>query len=199
MEATRDSIAAALAGFERVALSDGMHRPAAVALALVEDAHGIGLLLTRRAVGLRAHAGQWALPGGRVDRGEGPIDAALREMDEEIGVRVSARSVLGVLDDYPTRSGYRITPVVVWVGRAGDLTPIPAEVESVHVASLAQVDAEPHFACIPESDAAIISVPLLGTRIHAPTAAMLHQFREVALHGRATRVARYGEPIFAWQ
>ena len=72
------------------------------------------MLLTRRAAGLRAHRGQWALPGGRCDEGETPVEAALRELHEELGLELGPDDVLGLLDDYPTRSGYLITPVVVW-------------------------------------------------------------------------------------
>lgn len=192
-------MSAALASFDRVALPFQDRRPAAVAVVLVEDGAGTGLLLTRRAPGLRAHAGQWALPGGRIDPGETAVQAALRELDEEVGVRTPAEDVLGLLDDYPTRSGYVITPVILWAGRVGDLTPNPAEVASVHVVPLSAVDVEPSFARIPESTAPVIQVPLFGGYVHAPTAAVLHQFREVALHRRATRVAHYEQPVFAWR
>src|SRR3954452_7637562 len=79
-------------------------------------AGGPAVLLTRRAARLRAHASQWALPGGRVDEGEEPVDAALRELREELGLDLGESDVLGLLDDYPTRSGYVITPVVLWGG-----------------------------------------------------------------------------------
>lgn len=207
--AVRASVTAALAGFSRVPVALGERRAAAVAVALVHDAAssgarpgdggGTGVLLTRRAARMRAHAGQWALPGGRLDDGESAVDAALRELHEELGVRVAPADVLGVLDDYPTRSGYVITPVVVWAGRADDLVPNPDEVASVHVVPLADVDVEPRFLTIPESTAPVIQVPMLGLHVHAPTAAVLHQFREVGLHGRATRVAHYEQPVFAWR
>lgn len=188
-----------LAAFERRAVAVDGRRAAAVAVAVVEDGAGPGLLLTRRAARLRAHAGQWALPGGRVDTGESAVQAALRELDEELGLRVGEDAVLGLLDDYPTRSGYLITPVVVWVGSSGGIAPNPDEVASVHVVPLPEVDVEPSFEQIPESSAPVIRVPLLGGLIHAPTAAVLHQFREVALHGRPTRVAAYEQPVFAWR
>ena len=79
---------------------------------------------------MRAHPGQFALPGGRLDEGESAEDAVLRELHEEIGVRVGRDAVLGRLDDYATRSGYVITPFVVWIADVpGPLRPSPDEVE----------------------------------------------------------------------
>jgi hypothetical protein len=92
-----------------------------------------------------------------------------------------------------------VTPIVLWCGAAGELVPNPAEVASVHVASLDALDVEPRFVSIPESDAPVIQLPLFGTQIHAPTAAILYQFREVSLHGRTTRVAHLEQPVFAWR
>ncbi|GAY11142.1 CoA pyrophosphatase [Pseudonocardia sp. N23] len=160
---------------------------------------GLALLLTRRAPTLRRHAGQWALPGGRLDPGETEVVAVRRELDEEVGLRLGAEAVLGVLDDYPTRSGYLITPVVLWGGPAADLVPNPDEVGSVHRVALRQIDVEPRFLTIPESDSPVIQVPMLGRFVHAPTGAVLHQFREVVLHGRPTRVAHLEQPVFAWR
>jgi 8-oxo-dGTP pyrophosphatase MutT (NUDIX family) len=199
MDPSRASITARLADFPRTEASLEGRKAAAVAVALVEDDGGVGVLLTRRAARMRAHAGQWALPGGRTDGGESSVDAARREMHEELGVLVAADAVLGLLDDYPTRSGYVITPVVLWAGRVGDLTPNPDEVASVHVIPLADVDVDARFIAIEESDAPVIQLPLFGTYVHAPTAAVLHQFREVGLHGRSTRVAHYEQPVFAWR
>ena len=195
----RRSIASGLAGFARLAIPlEGRH-PAAVAVAVVDDGHELGLLLTRRAASMRAHPGQWALPGGRVEEAETAVGAALRETEEELGLRCSEHDVLGLLDDYATRSGYVITPVVLWAGRVPALTPNPDEVESVHVARFSALDVEPRFVTIPESSAPVIQLPLFGELVHAPTAAILHQFREVGLHGRATRVAHCEQPVFAWR
>lgn len=195
----RDAITSALAAFARHAVPLAGRRPAAVAVVIVDDGEELALLLTRRATRMRAHAGQWALPGGRADEGETTVAAALRELEEELGLRCAEEDVLGLLDDYATRSGYVITPVVVWCGRAAVLVPNPDEVASVHVVRLSELDVEPRFETIPESSAPVIQLPLLGGYIHAPTAALLHQFREVVLRGRPTRVAHYEQPTFAWR
>jgi 8-oxo-dGTP pyrophosphatase MutT (NUDIX family) len=83
-------------------------------------AGGAAVILTRRATAMRAHPGQWALPGGRLEPGESPLDGALRELHEELRLELAAEDVIGVLDDYPTRSGYVITPVVLWAGGQPD-------------------------------------------------------------------------------
>ena len=196
---TRESVAAALAGLDRRSVDLGERHAAAVAVAVIEHDGVLGVPLTRRAARMRAHPGQWALPGGRVDDGEDAVAAAVREMDEELGVAVSASCAVGLLDDYATRSGYVITPVVLWAGSVGELRPNADEVASVHIATLAQLDVDPRFVMIPESDQPVIQLPIFGDLIHAPTAAVLHQFREVALHGRATRVDHFEQPVFAWR
>ncbi|MBI4253746.1 MAG: CoA pyrophosphatase [Candidatus Rokubacteria bacterium] len=200
-DALRERARANLAGFERRALAPDARRPAAVAVVLLADEQGRAcFLLTRRAAGLRAHARQWALPGGRLDAGESPERAALRELSEEVGLVRGASSVLGILDDYGTRSGFIITPVVVWAGEQVELAPNPDEVASVHRVPLAELDKPevPRLVTIPESDRPVIQVPLLSSLIHAPTAAVLYQLREVVVHGRPTRVAHFEQPVWAW-
>jgi 8-oxo-dGTP pyrophosphatase MutT (NUDIX family) len=140
------------------------------------------------------------LPGGRFDDGEDAEQAALRELHEELGLSLPRDVVLGRLDDYSTRSGYRITPVVLWAGAVvDDMQPNPDEVASVHIAHAVDYDVDPMFASIPESPDPIIRVPRLGAWIHAPPAAVVSQFRELALHGRTTRVAHFEQPVFAWR
>ncbi len=190
-----------LRGFERRA-SNAALAPAAVVVVLAPgDAGEPSFLLTRRASGLRRHGGQWALPGGRLDPGETATDAARRELREELGLELSGEDVLGALDDYETRSGFVITPIVALCEDLSTLRPDPGEVESVHRVSLRELDAPgvPGLRRIPESDRPVISIPLLGTHIHAPTAAILFQLREVVLHGRETRVAHFEQPVFAWR
>lgn len=159
------------------------------------------LLLTRRASGLRSHAGQWALPGGRMDEGETPEQAALRELQEEIGLMPDPSAVIGRLDDYATRSGYLITPVVVWLDAAPDLQLNSQEVHSAHripVSELMRADA-PILNLVQTTQREVLRMPVGQRWIAAPTAAFLLQFREVCLLGRPTRVAHFDQPAFAWR
>ena len=200
-DALRERARANLAGFERQALAPDGRSLAAVAVVLLADEQGRAcFLLTRRAAGLRAHARQWALPGGRVEAGESAERAALRELSEEVGLVRGASSVLGILDDYGTRSGFIITPVVVWGGSDVELQPNQDEVASIHRVPLADLDHPdvPRLIAIPESDRPVIQLPMLSTLIHAPTAAVLYQLREVVVHGRPTRVAHFEQPVWAW-
>ena len=198
----RGRVEANLAAFERRSADPGGLRPAAVAVAIVgDDAGNACFVITRRASTLRRHAGQWALPGGRLDDGELAEDAALRELREEVGLDLDPEAVLGTLDDYPTRSGYLITPVVVWGRQEPALVFDSAEVESTHFVPLLELDRpdSPRFLDGPDPGRPVIQVLLFDRKVHAPTAATLYQFREVALHGRATRVAHFDQPPFAWR
>lgn len=197
----RETILARCASFARISTSSAPAglKHAAVAIALVDDG-SLTFLLTRRAEALRGHGGQWALPGGRCDLGETVCEAALRELHEELGVMLDTNSVLGLLDDYPTRSGYLITPVVVWIGPAAPMVPNPDEVASVHHVMLNEIVAPDafDFVTIPESDRRVVRFRWNGDHIHAPTAALIYQFREM-LAGRTTRVADLEQPVFAWK
>lgn len=197
----RDHLAVRLGRHERIAVPLEDRRHAAVAVVVVDEPDGASLLITRRATAMRAHAGQWALPGGRIDEGEDAIAAARRELLEEVGVDLGADAVLGLLDDYPTRSGYVITPVVLWGGAGLSVTPNPDEVHSVHHVSLAELQRpdSPRFITIPESDRPVVQVLLGESLVHAPTAAVLLQFRRVAVEGICERVIGYEQPVFAWR
>jgi mutator protein MutT len=193
---------------------DGL-KNAAVAITIVDvfhgpDLHGLSkrdhwdknaaLILTRRASRLKHHSGQWAFPGGRIDEGESEEDAALRELQEEVGLKLKRDSLIGRLDNFITRSGFIITPVVIWGGSGVDLTPNPAEVKSLHRIPLAEFMREdaPILQQIPESKNPVLLMPVGVTWIAAPTAALIYQFREVAILGKNTRVAHYEQPYFAW-
>ena len=202
---TRRNIAERCAAFARLPASEPALalKRAAVAIALTEAgdaADGTAMLLTLRAAGLRAHSSQWALPGGRCDEGETQVTAALRELHEELGLDLREANVLGLLDDYPTRSGYLITPVVVWAAPSAAISPNPDEVASVHRIALGDIERADafDFTTIPESTRRVIRFRHAGQFIHAPTAALIYQFREV-LAGRDTRVAELEQPVFAWK
>lgn len=186
---------------ERLAIPIEGHRHAAVAVVVVGSDGDPAVLLTRRHAGLRAHAGQWALPGGRIDDGERPVEAALRELHEELALQLDETTVIGVLDDYATRSGYVITPFVLWGGRDPSMAPHPAEVRSVHRVSFRELcrPDSPRFVTIPESERPVVQVPVGRDLIHAPTGAVLLQFRRVAIEGVSERVAHYEQPVFAWR
>ena len=159
------------------------------------------LLLTRRATGLTSHAGQWALPGGRLDHGESPIEAALRELREEVGIFLTKGRLIGYLDDFVTRSGYHITPVVVWAGEVATLHVNRAEVASVHRIPFRELfrSDSPVLEQGVEHRRPILYVPIGSTWVATPTAAILYQFREVALCGTAVRVEHFDQPYFAWK
>jgi len=168
---------------------------------MVDVSGGAAFLLCRRASRLSSHAAQWALPGGRLDPSETAVDAALRELREEVGVELSDATVLGLLDDYPTRSGYVITPVVIWGGGRLELRPAPDEVVAVYRVGLHELqrDDPPRSISIPESPRPVVQIPLGNDLIHAPTGAVLLHVRWLCLEGRADPVDELEQPVFAWK
>jgi 8-oxo-dGTP pyrophosphatase MutT (NUDIX family) len=201
--AFRAEIAQRCAAFPRVACEAPGLKRAAVAITLVDADDGSGeaaFLLTKRVPRMRAHAGQWALPGGRCDPGETLEETALRELQEELGLTLGRDNLLGVLDDYPTRSGYAITPVVAWLDDASAMTPNPDEVAYVRRIRLDHIGQEDavEFVTIPESERPVIRLRMGDRHVHAPTAALVYQLRELAA-GRITRVDQLEQPVFAWR
>lgn len=209
-------IEANLSRFSVESRGDHVHRSAAVALAIADEAYGAelsglpihtqwqtraALILTRRASHLRNHPGQWALPGGRIDADETPEETALREMAEEVDLALTADAVLGRLDDFETRSGFVITPVVIWAGPRHTLTRNPGEVDSIHRIPIDEFMREDAPVLEPggERHRPVLRMPVGDSWIAAPTAALLYQFREVCIAGRPTRVAHYDQPDFAWR
>lgn len=213
-QSLRERIERNLSAFPLQRAEPGAHRAAAVAVAVTEEGDGArldglptpdawsqeaALILTRRATGLRSHPDQWALPGGRLDADESPEVAALRELAEEVGLDLDCGAVLGRLDDFVTRSGFVITPVVVWAGPARTLVANAAEVASIHripVGEFMRADA-PWLDREDDSEQPVLRMPVGRTWIAAPTAAVLYQFRELCIAGRPTRVAHYEQPAFA--
>jgi 8-oxo-dGTP pyrophosphatase MutT (NUDIX family) len=202
----RETMSLNLSEFERIPIDDAALRSAAVAIVVVEsldDHRQHDFLLTRRGGTMRRHRGQWALPGGRADEGENAQQTARRELAEELGLSVGGEQVLGLLDDYPTRSGFCVTPVVIWGGRVETLQPDPDEVAAVYRVPLSDLEHPeiPTLERSPQSDRPVLSIPVASIEqtVFAPTAAMIYQFREVALHARHTRVAEYEQPVFAWK
>lgn len=209
----RETIQANLTQFSRSCLDPGNLRKAAVAITIV-DYRGEGgiyslgnapetsaaVILTKRSGGLKNHAGQWAFPGGSIDPGESSEETAFRELEEEVGLKLSSDRLLGCLDDFITRSGFHITPVVIWGGTVERLNKNDQEVASIHRIPCNEFfrrDA-PVLHGGEESGRPVLFMPVGHTCIATPTAAMLYQFREVALAGRVTRVSHYEQPQFAW-
>ncbi len=127
-------------GRDLAAHGDRPRTPAGVLIALVPRPPGPSILLTQRTAHLRDHAGQISLPGGRVEADETPLDAALREAEEEIGLPPARVEILGSLRPYDTGTGYRIHPVVGWVADPPERFALdPFEVDELFDVPLAYV------------------------------------------------------------
>jgi ADP-ribose pyrophosphatase YjhB (NUDIX family) len=152
--------------------------------------------LCLRPTGLASHPGQFALPGGKLHSGERAEAGALRELGEELGLVAGAEAILGLLDDFDTRSGFTITPVVMWSSSpAGELRPSAAEVAELFLLKLSDLRSAVRSAKPGTSRAFCLELP--WGPVYAPTAAILYQFSEVGLDGRPTRVNKFYQPPFA--
>ena len=177
------------------------YRRAAVAITIVPQENGqTGFVLTRRSRNLRTHSYQYALPGGKIDAGETREETVLREVHEEIGIKVTNDAILGFLDDYVTRSGFIITPIVLWVPDPRDLVAEPGEVDEIFIIDLNELfrPDSPRWVEISESKKLVLQLPVRNRLIHAPTAALIYQFREVGILGNLVRTEEIEEPVWAW-
>ena len=168
-----------------------------MAIVLLEDGEGEARIpLCLRPEGLARHPGQFALPGGKLNPGEAAEAGALRELQEELGLVAGSDAVLGLLDDFDTKSGFTITPVVMWIkSETKALQPSAGEVAELFLLKLTDLQSAVRGAKRGTSRAFCLELP--WGAVYAPTAAMLFQFSEVALDGRPTRVNGFYQPPFA--
>lgn len=191
VEDLRALIEANLRAFEREASAEVQTRAAVAVTIVLGEGGEASVPIFQRPARMRRHAGQMALPGGRIQAGEDVEAAALRELEEELGLVVPPDHVLGLLDDFDTVSGFTITPVVVWSGaRASELRPSEEEVAIPFIVPLSML----REAAAAAGAGSSFSLRLPLVEVFAPTAAILYQFSEVALDGRAVRVRDFFQP-----
>ncbi len=196
MQELRNRISTNLSTFERVVLPHEGRRRAAVAILVCAHKDEPHYILTRRALTMRRGAGNYALPGGNCDPGEDIVDAAIREVYEELGVVIPREASLGMLDDFLTLGGHVVTPVVLLTTEPLTLKPDPAEVHAAWFLPLSELDypQAPRHVKNPDGGEPILRMFANRDWINPPTAAWLYQFREVALYGRDARVHAVGQP-----
>jgi 8-oxo-dGTP pyrophosphatase MutT (NUDIX family) len=188
----RGTIEANLRGFTRIR-SAGSLKPAAVAIVVMDGGGTPSVPIFQRTSDMSRHAGQMALPGGRLHESETAEDCAIRELQEELGLSVGPQDVVGLLDDFDTRSGFTITPVVIWTdAEPAALQPSKFEVAQLFVIAIRELRAAVSAARPGEA----FSLRLERVQVFAPTAAILYQFSEVALDGREARVTDFYQPPF---
>jgi 8-oxo-dGTP pyrophosphatase MutT (NUDIX family) len=168
-------------------------KPAAVAVVVLANGGQPCVPIFQRTSDMSRHAGQMALPGGRLHEGESVEACAIRELEEELGLAVGHECAVGLLDDFDTRSGFTITPVVMWAdAEVSSIRPSKFEVARVYMVGIPELRAAVSSANAGES----FSLKLERIEVFAPTAAILFQFSEVALDGRAVRVRDFYQPPF---
>lgn len=183
-----------LAAAERVPMDIPGFRRAAVLVPLLDAADGPQLLFTVRAASLANHAGQIAFPGGGAEPGETLEAAALRETEEEVGLRVPPEAVLGTLSDHPSPAGYVATPVVARIPwpQPMRLNPIEvAEVFTVPLAELAAITPDSEVKQLRDYRRRIFAYPWNGRRIWGFTGNVVKNLLDV-LEGRP------GDPFDPW-
>jgi len=192
MSGLRNTIAANLRDFSRVPSTESL-KPAAVAVVVMEGDGTPRVPIFQRTSNMSRHAGQMALPGGRLHESETAQECAIRELHEELGLTAGPEDVVGLLDDFDTRSGFTMTPVVIWSGeQTAALRPSKFEVAQLYVIAIPELRAAVYRARPGEE----FSLRLERVEVFAPTAAILYQFSEVALDGREVRVTDFYQPPF---
>lgn len=171
-------------------------KEAAVLIPVFEREGEARVLLTQRTEHLSSHSGQVAFPGGKLDAGETPLEAALREADEEVGLKAENLEVLGTFGTYYSGSGYSIDPVVAMVKGLPELTINPDEVATTFEVPLAfLMDDQNHvresrfwgekeifFFTMPYMDDAI--TPPVERRIWGVTAGIIRMVQDRLYGGR---------------
>tara|TARA_R110002096_G_scaffold7837_1_gene33458 strand:- start:11303 stop:11944 length:642 start_codon:yes stop_codon:yes gene_type:complete len=157
-------------------------RLAAVLVPIIEHDAGPTLLLTRRADHLNSHSGQVAFPGGKVEPGETPVDGALREAEEEVGLDRSFVDVAGFLNPYETGTGFRILPVISFVRPGFSLTAEPGEVAEIFEVPLSFLmnddNHERHSVFWRGKRRAYYAMPYQGHYIWGATAGMIRNLHD---------------------
>jgi 8-oxo-dGTP pyrophosphatase MutT (NUDIX family) len=177
----------------KVALPGASRPPAAVLCALFDQDGEAEVVLTRRAAGLRSHTSQVSFPGGRLDPGEEPVDAALREAKEEIGLDPAAVTVLGRLSTM--RTALNPAPIVPFVGALPgrpELRPNPAEVERAFTVPLAELSdpevyREELWTFADGSERPMHFFELIGDTVWGATARMLYELLDLVLDASPDR------------
>lgn len=163
-------------------------RPAAVLILLVDRPEGMTVLLTKRPETLRVHAGQISFPGGQKEpQDDGPVETALRETHEEIGLDPAVVEIVGYLPEYRTRTGFAVAPVVGFIKPPFTLSPNAAEVERIIEVPLDHF-LNPDNCRVGEKEfsghtARFYSFEYGGDMIWGATAGMLRGLREVLSGG----------------
>lgn len=189
-----DSLRSRLQRAERVGMEIPGFRRAAVLVPLLDAPDGLELLFTVRSASLANHAGQIAFPGGGMEEGEALVGAALRETEEEVGLRVVPEAVLGLLSDHPSPAGYVATPVVARVPWPQPLRLNPREVTeafTVPLRELAAVEPRSEVRQLRDYRRRIYAFPWRGRSIWGFTGNVVKNLLDV-LEGRS------GDPFDPW-
>lgn len=163
---------------EAAALDSVQGTPAAVLIALLAAEEGPQVILTQRTANLKNHPSQISLPGGRIEDGEKPSEAALREAWEEVALPPDKVEILGCLPAFETISDFRVRPFVAWVEQPVELLPDASEVADVFLVPLAVlIDKDNYRRETIERDGVLHSYYVIaypGRRIWGVTAGILH-------------------------